>query len=73
MKRDFEHNIMVSESLILTGSTTMDFSSLLERNSSKTKKTKQSTNQNYFLLQRQKVQIPIKIQAWQFNTIEFAQ
>lgn len=55
-KEDFEYNIMVSESLILTGRTTMGYTSLLERNSSKIKKSKQKKNQNYFPLQNQKVQ-----------------
>lgn len=42
MKRDFEHN-MVSESLVLTGSTAEGYTSLLERISSKTKIAKQKS------------------------------
>lgn len=64
---------MVSESLGLTGSTAMCYTNLLERNPSKTKKTKQKKNQNYLLVQRQKVQTRIKIQAQKSNTVEFSQ
>lgn len=73
MKRDFEHNIMVSESLVLTGNIVMGYTNLLERNLSKSKRTKQNRNQNCFLLQKQNVQIGIKIQAQQSNIVEFAQ
>lgn len=64
---------MVSESLILTGRTTVGYTSLLERNSSKIKKSKQKKIKIISHYKTKKYKISIKIQAQQSNTVEFAE